>query len=337
MNLTIAIPTYNRPEQLTRTLRKLIPQLTTRCRLLIVDNSSEPPVIDTLSPLLAEYDNPLVRVVRNKTNIGGNANILRCMELCDTAWLWTMGDDDRVLDDAVEKVLEGIDSNASCACVNFTQLIDNRTEALTTCGRTAFLSVLGRHFWSLMFISCSVYRVNAILPSLMYGYIQIPSYAPHLAVLLMALDQSETVHFSEKIIVEYIPAQSGAGWSAYWVELGLPLLLDLPLGSGDRVLLRKVLRSRLRFKTLLALYVNVLCYGWRTGDLAVCSQLFRTATLRRLTVTGSLFESVLIFVFQMSLLAPSLALLVTQMLFRTVRGQPLREWALSVGLGPERV
>jgi hypothetical protein len=256
------------------------------------------------------------------------------MELCDTEWLWTLGDDDRIWDDAVEKVLKGIDNNRDCTCVNFAQITDNRTKALTTCGRTAFLSVLGRHFGSLMFLPCSVYRMEAILPSLMYGYLQIPSSAPHLAVLLMALDTSETVHFSANIIVERLQAQKGPKWSTLWVELGIPLLLDLPFGSGDRFLLRNVLRSRLRFKTLLAAYVNVLCYGWRIEDLTVCYQLFNIAALRRLTVTGSLYESVLIFVFQVSLLVPRVALLVTQILFRAVRGQPMQEWASSVGLGP---
>lgn len=335
MTLTIAIPTYNRPEQLVRTVRTLIPQLTVRCRLLIVDNASDPPVLDTLGPLLAEYDNSSVRIVRNKANIGGNANILRCIELCDTEWVWTLGDDDRIWDDAVEKVLEGIDSNASCVCVNFAHIVDNRTEASTTCGRTAFLSGLGRNFWSLMFISCSVYRVEAILPSLMYGYMQIPSYAPHLTVLLMALDKSETVHFSEKIIVEYIPPKSAVGWSAFWVELGPPLLLYLPLGSGDRVLLRNVLRSLYRFKTLLALYVHVLCYGWRTEDLAVCAQLYRLNILRRATVTRSLSEWVLSHGLLITLLAPSLALKGMQLFYSVAKGRSLADRAALVGLSPD--
>jgi GT2 family glycosyltransferase len=38
MDLTIAIPTYNRNELLLRHLAHLLPQLNERCRLLILDN-----------------------------------------------------------------------------------------------------------------------------------------------------------------------------------------------------------------------------------------------------------------------------------------------------------
>jgi glycosyltransferase involved in cell wall biosynthesis len=331
-NLTIAIPTYNRPEPLTRTVRKLIPQLTTRCRLLIVDNASEPPVIDTLSPLLAEYDNPLVRVVRNKTNIGANANILRCMELCDTEWVWILGDDDRIWDDAVEKILKGIDDHPTCMCLSFAQTSHPRNESSITHGRTELLEVLGRHFYTLLLISTSIYRVEAILPSITYGYMQIPSCAPHLAVLLMAVKDTGTVYFSVKTIVEYIPAQKGSGSSQFWIERGFPLLLDLPLNARDRDLLRKALRSRTKFSGILAAYVDALCYGLRTHDLAVCAQLYRMYALRRATFFRSPVEWFFIRCLLTTLLSPRLAILAMRSVFWVVRRQTLEERAACVGL-----
>lgn len=335
IRLTIAIPTYNRHQCLASTVKRILLQLTPECQLLIIDNASQPPVMDVLGPVFTEFGISSARVVRNRTNVGGNANILRCMELCETEWLWTLADDDRVSDDAVERVLEGIYSNPNCICVTFAQKAAPRSESSTTCGRTAFLSALGPNFSSLCFISTSVYRLNAILPSLIYGYLQIPSCAPHLAVLVMAVNGSEKVHFSAKSIVEYIPARKGAGWSRFWVERGLPLLLDLPLAAQDRALLRKALRTRLRFKTLLASYVDVLCYGLRTRDLAVCAQLYRMTALRRSTVTASLFESVVGWALFITLLAPSVALWITGILYCAVKGRPLQEWASAVGSGPE--
>ena len=52
--ITIAIPTYNRNRTLKENLRLLLPQLTDRCRLLIIDNCSDTPVAETLADLLPD-------------------------------------------------------------------------------------------------------------------------------------------------------------------------------------------------------------------------------------------------------------------------------------------
>jgi len=335
IRLTIGIPTFNRHECLASTIKRLVPQLTSECKLLIVDNASQPPVIDTVGPLLAELGISTARVVRNKTNIGGGANILRCMELCETEWLWILGDDDRIWDDAVEKILEGIDTHPTCTCVNFAQNAYPRNEASTTRGRTEFLSVLGCDFYNVFFISTSIYRVKAILPSMRYGYMQISSYAPHVAVLLMGVDTSGEVYFSANTIVEWVPARKGSGWSPFWIERGLPLLLDLPIEARDRSLLKKILRSRLHLKGLLAAYLDVLCYGLRTQDLAVCAQLYRMIALRRATVSRSPIEWLLIRGLLATLLAPRLALTVTQSVYRGVTGRTLQVRTAAAGLSHE--
>jgi glycosyltransferase involved in cell wall biosynthesis len=338
IRLTIAIPTYNRHKCLVSTIKRLIPQLTADCQLLIIDNASDPPVIDAVGPALAEFAIPLVRVVRNKANIGANANILRCMELCESEWLWILSDDDRIWDDAVEKILEEIANHPDCTCVNFAQDAYPRGEALTTCGTSEFLNVLGRQFPTLLFVSTSVYRVDAILPSITYGYMQIPSCAPHLAVLIMALNSSGIMYFSAKTIVEYVGARKGAGWSQFWVERGFPLLIDLPLSARHRDLLRKALLSRLQFRGILAGYVDVVCYALRSRDSAVCLQLYRMFALRRAIVARSPVEWFIMRCLLTTLLAPGLAIQALRCFFRVARGKTLEERAACVGLGlDERV
>ena len=338
IRLTVAIPTYNRHECLVSTIKRLIPQLTPECQLLIVDNASQPSAIDAVGGVLAEFGISSARVVRNNTNIGGNANIVRCMELCESEWLWIVSDDDRIWDDAVEKIFDGIDNQPTCICVNFAQSSHPRSEASTTCGRTEFLNMVGRHFYTLLFVSTSVYKVKAILPFIAHGYMQIASCAPHLAVLLMAINGSGKVHFSEKTIVEYIPARKGSGWSQFWVERGFPLLLDLPLEARDRDLLRKALGSRLELRGILAAYVDVLCYGLRARDLAVCAQLYRMMALRRASVARSPIEWLVIHGLLTTLHAPSLAVRAMRPVYRVAKGQALEERAACVGLSlDERV
>jgi len=332
IRLTIAIPTYNRPKSLASTISLLIPQLTPECQLLVVDNASDPPVIDGIGPALAELDVCRARIIRNNTNVGANANILRCMELCDSEWLWILSDDDRIWEDAIRTIFETIADHPTCTCLNFAQISEPRSESSIACGRAELLSVIGRDFYTLLFISTSVYRVAAILPSITYGYMQIPSCAPHLAVLLMAVDKTGTVFFSPKITVEYIPARKGTGWSQFWVDRGLPLLLDLPLNSQDRVFLRRALRARNRFKDVFAAYVDVLCYGLRARDLAICAQLYKMFALRRATLSQSPLEWLIIRCLQTTLLAPGVALQGVRVAYRVAARRTLEDRAARVGL-----
>lgn len=94
--LTIAIPTYNRIEQLRRTLTNLIPQLDDRCYLMILDNNSDNKVENEISDLTELLSKESYAVIRHRINIGADTNIFRCFELCETKWLWTLSDDDEV-------------------------------------------------------------------------------------------------------------------------------------------------------------------------------------------------------------------------------------------------
>ena len=102
--LTIGIPTYNRPHNIVRTVRALIPQLTDEVILKVRDNCSDIPV----TTLFSEEEKRYFQIIRNKNNIGGDANIVACIYDCDTKWVWTLGDDDIPVDDAVESILNNI-------------------------------------------------------------------------------------------------------------------------------------------------------------------------------------------------------------------------------------
>lgn len=56
------------------------------------------------------------RVVRKRANIGANANVLRCFELCETEWIWILGDDDHGLPGAVDKILAHLGRRPTTVC-----------------------------------------------------------------------------------------------------------------------------------------------------------------------------------------------------------------------------
>jgi abequosyltransferase len=103
--LTIAIPTYNRAHYLVRLLDSLVPQLANepRIELLVSDNASP----DETPTALDQYRTRGVtfRYIRNRTNIGPDANFEQCFAEASGKYIWIIGDDDVVLHGGVAAVL----------------------------------------------------------------------------------------------------------------------------------------------------------------------------------------------------------------------------------------
>jgi glycosyltransferase involved in cell wall biosynthesis len=237
MSLTVAIPTYDRNATLRKHLALLMPQLTPECRLLIIDNCSPTPVIDTISDLLAAYPEVNARVDRNRVNVGAGANLLRCIERCETEWVWVLSDDDLPKPDAIETILRNAAKDPDCVFFNYSTVFKIREESFTTTGVDDFVERLDE-FGNLVFISTGIFRTSAMLPTLKYGYIYCYSWAPFVAMLLHALGDRGRVCFSAEHIVEYHQTDEKR-WSYINWGLGMGLLLDAPLQPETRTRLAK--------------------------------------------------------------------------------------------------
>jgi glycosyltransferase involved in cell wall biosynthesis len=240
MRLTVAIPTYNRNAILKTTLEHMLPQLDDQCKLLIVDNHSDVPVEETLRDLLAAYPRLNYQIVRNRANIGGAANILRCFELCETEWMWLFGDDDHPAADGVSTVLRHVDSSPDCCFFNFASPRFSRPGPKTVRGIRQFVRELDN--WSnLLYMSVGVYHVPAVRPQLRFGYHFAYSLSPHVAILLASLGEHASCCFSDECILEYA---APGGWILVNALLGKMTLLELPMDEDVRWELAEKLREK---------------------------------------------------------------------------------------------
>ena len=92
--LGIAFPTYNRAQFLERSLASVVAEtapLGDAVSVLVCDNASA----DETPAVVAEARRrfPALHSVRHVTNLGGVANILRCIELTEAEWIWVLPDD----------------------------------------------------------------------------------------------------------------------------------------------------------------------------------------------------------------------------------------------------
>ncbi len=107
ITLTIAIPTFNRSGYLDINLTHLCPQLKELqegdVELLISDNGSPD---ETQEVIRRHSENGCrIRYVRNATNVGSDRNIAQCFQMAAGRYVLLLGDDDLLLDGALQKIV----------------------------------------------------------------------------------------------------------------------------------------------------------------------------------------------------------------------------------------
>lgn len=97
--LTIAIPTFNRPENLKRILEILISEPFDKFKVLISDDSTT----DSVQNLVVDYQKKMRNLFydRNITNLGFNLNVAKLYKNSQTRYIWFLCDDDLINKGAV--------------------------------------------------------------------------------------------------------------------------------------------------------------------------------------------------------------------------------------------
>lgn len=223
-NLSVFIPTFNRPKAIVDQVGRFLPQLGTTT-LTVIDNASETGVRDLLpSP---------VRCVRNAVNIGATANVLRCFELCETDWIYICGDDDPILDDALARAHEIIHQfSDTCFVSTSSRLVTHRENRRVSNISQLLAQVedIGRLFW----LSGNLYNVKQLRPYLRIAN-YLPNAAPQMVLVLMAMSQGLPAGVStSRIALNTYPEDPSQRWNEYEVLCYLSGLVDLPIPLVQR-------------------------------------------------------------------------------------------------------
>jgi glycosyltransferase involved in cell wall biosynthesis len=311
--LTIAIPTFNRNKQLNVMLEVLLPQLTPECRLLVVDNASTIPVETSSKDILAKYVDRDVQLIRNRFNIGGNANIMRCFEYSETEYLWLLGDDDKLFPSSISSILKSIKEHPQAVFINFkSDLVQDRNSGWTTKGTLEFLATVDS-FANLLFMSAGVYALHRVQTFIRFGYHYAYSCAPHLAMLLSALGPKDECYFNEVQIVLNTPPEGSDSWPVLQQALGVMTLLELNLTWQEKKILGKVIANgRIPYKNILPQLASA---ATKSNEKAVSLHLFRQIRWRSWEF-DSYFERLFFWFYNILLIWPDLVLWLRNLLLR---------------------
>lgn len=241
MQLTIAIPTYNRPRQLKTTVQLLLPQLTQDTEITIVDNASSIPVtLDSLQ--VPPSHQGKVKIIRNRFNIGLIGNIIRCLEICETQYVWVLGDDDFPSEHCIATISTAIENAPEATSYSFNET-NERKSYIISHGQKDFIQRIDN--WAgVLSLSNNVYSAIKMQSCISAGYEYGYSYAPQVAVLLEALRVGDgDVVFSPDQIILGNQAGTDNPWSAVTFIQRRFAILDLPMDPSMRLCLGRKITS----------------------------------------------------------------------------------------------
>lgn len=233
MILTIAIPTYNRPDKVKNTILRLLPQLASNVKIVVHDNCSPTIIKDHLEKEIGENVLEKIEVIRNRINIGADSNFQRCFEMCTTPYIWLLGDDDKIEENAVALILDelekyknhdliGINFNSDCNTVG-------RTKPILISSTSDLANKLD-HFGNWLFISTSVYKTEEYLKYISRQAWGAYSMASQIVPAMIAISNNKTFVLSEKYIVTNITQDGEEEWSDFQLALSQLTLLEAPVG-----------------------------------------------------------------------------------------------------------
>lgn len=187
--LDIYIITYNRAGKLNNTLNQIF-----SCNspikdfeITIIDNNST----DCTKEIVEKFQatNPNLKYVKNKYNIGGNANIARTFELYQKDYIWILCDDDDFDWTSWQDVIDGINKKTDCIIVGH---CDNpKYNLIQTFAQTTFLPA-------------TIYKTSnideTVIANMQYN---ISNMFPHLALSTKLINENKTFTISDKPIVLY--------------------------------------------------------------------------------------------------------------------------------------
>ena len=273
--LTVAIPTFNRNDLLKACVARLLPQLGGR-ELLIVDNASDVPVATSLGAWLEESGIANVRIVRNSSNVGAGANLLRCLELCRTDWMYCLGDDDLVADDCIETIERALKAHPQALYMSFSRRNMRRASSFVTDGLADFVDRLDD--WStFLFMSSSIVRTGPLCAELRWGYLYAYSWAPFQALLLKALAQGGEVVFAEAVLC-HEESLADETWVPFPVAAGKMVLPEL---VDDAAVRRRLARKLMGQPTLASLIDRARSNGAGDATAVAANRFFAELYIKR--------------------------------------------------------
>lgn len=221
LNLTIAIPTFNREEKAGILIEKLLLLgINYKFELIIADNNSNSYFLR--EKFLHRQDN--IKYIRRVVNIGPTANIMRLFEESTTKWLMIIGDDDGldpnffdIITEKIDLLESSLDNKVEVGGVKFRTLLQSNQKNRTIESFAEFIQTLSTpdNFGSTILISSWLFNRKLLVEYVRFSYLYAGLQMPHVVPLLAALKEGRcTICYSDSTPVVHNQPDIDSSWNA---------------------------------------------------------------------------------------------------------------------------
>jgi len=215
--------TYNRAQQVEETLTAFYQLKDYGIHFHVLDNCST----DNTAAIVKKWQKIWPHLVYHKNvyNIGGNANILRALEITEADYAWIIGDDDLWHLEHIDDLIDAMQRPA----VDIIRLGWLVSDEFAGKSAEARVIVEQEHYFfaSLSMISATIIRKKLITATLPYAYHNIANAYPQLVAPMMAFEkQPLTVYSLKQALLTHTPSQTPGfflgdlEWYVAWFRTG---------------------------------------------------------------------------------------------------------------------
>lgn len=186
--LSLAIPTYHRPEVVLNNIRVMLPELVKFSILVYVsDDSTDSKTETVINELKAVH--PLIIYRRNDPCLGHDSNLFSTLGMPDTDFVWLLGDSLFVKPGGLEHILNSLTDDLDLCFVN--AYVDDPNDRLLVCPADLHKFLLDRT-WYLTLSGATIYgRRSRLFINSDFNFSKCRNF-PQLGLVLEVLDQLDT-------------------------------------------------------------------------------------------------------------------------------------------------
>lgn len=262
--ISICIPTYNREYKLKSLLDTLQMQISVsvfeQIQILVIDNAST----DNTENVVKKFESLLkIKYIKNSYNVGLAGNLVKCFEHSTRSWLWILGDDDKLENNAVDTVMSAVLEYENVAFISFNSSINENhntvyKDIVFNRNKKDFINNL-KDFSNLLFISSNVYNLEKINPNLELANYTLHAQAPQLSILFDYINKENgvTIFHNKKIVNCNVGKPS---WDYNYLAVNILFVVDILIISDQlkKKLVKDILRAH-PIKTKASIK-NLYCY-----------------------------------------------------------------------------
>jgi glycosyltransferase involved in cell wall biosynthesis len=217
--LGVFIITYNRSQNLEKTLQYILDSVISDFPITVLNNCSTDDTVEIAESFKEKFSN--LTIVSNKYNIGLGANFLKAFELSDFVYTWVLCDDDRIHIRDFDDVADVL-TKSELDLIHVGAHVQNQWAFGGEIHSPKHLLNNGYPYFRFgSFLPCNIFKTASFIKFMVPAYENVVNAYPHMPFLFDMYLSDKMMYISENQLVFAQPSNSGYSykrWLGWWMR-----------------------------------------------------------------------------------------------------------------------